>query len=162
VPAIAPSASETVPDGWTALGTKNVSIAKSSIRAFKGMKADGNQVACLARGSMIAQKIADHVGSERSRIRVQFVQYQQTNIGNRGSGIQVELWAGHPSNNGIILGKRSFTATAAGKPEEQDIVLSTGELARPSEPLWIVFRSVDISATETENVTIDAVKVSRQ
>lgn len=147
------------PIQWQLLNDGRVEMAVRTIAPFKSFtKASGKQIGTLKPGTGLLQKLKEVPIQPRARYTFSFFQYEQDNLNDEGGGLRLELWEGHPRQEGDLLASAEFPATGSGEFARREAILETPAGATPGASAFLVFRHVpDRPTGHGENVSIDNV-----
>lgn len=147
------------PTHWQLLNDNRVEMALRSAEPFqKFNQASGKQIVNLKPGSGLLQKLTGVPIQPNARYTFRFHQFEQENLEDLGGGLRIELWEGHPRQDGDLLDSGEFPATGSGKSGRRKAILTTPATAIPGAPAFLVFRHVPDKPTgNKDNVSIDNV-----
>ena len=145
------------PSQWQLLNDGRVEMAVRTVEPFKPFeKATGKQIGTLKEGTGLIQKLKNVPIQPKARYTFSFFQYEQNNLNDQGGGLRVELWEGHPRQEGDLLASAEFPATGSGKFARREAVLETPGSATPGASAFLVFRHVPDKPTgHRDNVSLD-------
>lgn len=147
-----------VPESWDGLTKGTVEMALRTQPAFTKFTAgEGLQAVTLLPKGAICQGFGWGSLNPSTAYSFQLVQYEATDIQDRGGGLQVELWEGYP-DSGRLLASQAYPATGAGRSVTRTATLRTPPDAKAGGRLYLCLRQIpDPAAKHDGPVTVDDV-----